>query len=160
MTSEHLEVGVFARGPAGVRLIEFIPRIGLSVTDPLGVGAWYSGNVELLVEGAFFFNAAQNGGVGGGIGTTLRYNLLFSNRIVPFFDANFGIIGLDLDLNRQSDGFNFNVGFGGGVHWFVSDRIAISTELRWQHISNMETQLPNDGINTGLFLVGTSYFFD
>jgi opacity protein-like surface antigen len=148
-----------SRELAGVRLIEFLPRIGLGVTNPLGVGAWYSGNVVLLVEGGFFHNTAQNHGVGGGIGSTLRYNFLFADRIVPFLDANFGVLGMNLDLNRQSDGFNFNVGFGGGVHWFVSHRVAISTELRWQHISNMGTKHPNDGINNALVVVGASYFF-
>ncbi len=142
-----------------VRLVGFIPRFGLSVTDPLGVGAWYSGNVEMLFEGALFYNAAQNGGGGVGLGATLRYNFLFSDQIVPFVDANFGVIALDLDLERQSDGFNFNVGFGGGAHWFVSEQVAITTEFRWQHISNADTQLPNDGINTALFLLGASYFF-
>ena len=115
---------------------------------------------EILVEGAFFYNAAQNGGGGGGIGSTLRYNFLFgTDAIVPFLDANFGVIGMNLDLNRQSDGFNFNVGFGGGIHWFISHTAAITTELRWQHISNAGTEQPNDGINTALFLVGASYFF-
>ena len=48
--------------------------------------------------------------------------------------------------------------FGTGAHWFVSDRTAISTEVRWQHISNMNIETPNDGINDVLFLLGVSYF--
>ncbi len=149
-----------SRELAGVRLMEYIPRFGVGLTNPMAVGAWYSGNLEALVEGAFFHNTAQNGGVGGGIGTTLRYNFLFNNKVVPYLDANFGVIGMDLNLERQSDLFNFNVGFGGGIHFLVSDRWAISTEFRWQHISNAKTELPNDGINTALFLVGGSFFFD
>ncbi len=148
-----------SRELAGVRLVEFIPRIGVGITDRLGGDAWYGGNVETLFEGALFHNSAQKGGYGIGLGTTLRYNFIFSDQIVPFIDANFGIITLNLDLERQSDGFNFNVGFGGGAHWFVSDNMAITTEIRWQHISNAKTKLPNDGINTGLFLLGFSYFF-
>jgi opacity protein-like surface antigen len=148
-----------SRELAGVRLIEFIPRIGVGISDRLGGDAWYGGNVETLFEGALFHNTAQNGGYGVGLGTTLRYNFIFSDQIVPFIDANFGIITLNLDLERQSDGFNFNVGFGGGAHWFLSDNMAITTEIRWQHISNAKTKLPNDGINVGLFLLGFSYFF-
>lgn len=148
-----------SRELAGVRLVEFIPRIGFGMTDRLGGDAWYGGNLETIFEGALFHNAAQNGGYGVGLGTTLRYNFIFSNQIVPFVDANFGVMSLDLDLERQSDGFNFNVGFGGGAHWFVSDNLAITTEVRWQHISNAKTKLPNDGINAGLFLLGFSYFF-
>jgi opacity protein-like surface antigen len=148
-----------SRELAGVRLVEFIPRIGFGMTDRLGGDAWYAGNIETLYEGALFHNTAQNGGYGIGLGTTLRYNFIFSDKVVPFIDANFGIISLNLDLERQSDGFNFNIGFGGGAHWFVSDNMAITTEIRWQHISNAKTKLPNDGINAGLFLLGFSYFF-
>ena len=148
-----------SRELAGVRLVEFIPRFGIGMTDRLGGDAWYNGSFETLFEGALFHNTAQNGGNGAGLGTTLRYNFLSSDRVVPFFDANFGIISLNLDLERQSDGFNFNVGFGGGAHWFVSDNAAITTEVRWQHISNAKTELPNDGINAGLFLLGYSYFY-
>jgi opacity protein-like surface antigen len=148
-----------SRELAGVRLVEFIPRIGVGMSDRLGGDAWYAGNVETLFEGALFHNTAQNGGNGFGLGTTLRYNFIFSDQIVPFIDANFGIISLNLDLERQSDGFNFNVGFGGGAHWFMSDNMAITTEIRWQHISNAKTKLPNDGINASLFLLGFSYFF-
>jgi opacity protein-like surface antigen len=149
-----------SRELAGVRLMEYIPRFGIGITNPLAVGARYSGNLEALVEGAFFHNTAQNGSVGGGVGTTLRYNFLFNDRIIPYLDANFGLIGIGLKLERQSDRFNFNVGFGGGIHFLVSDRVAISTEFRWQHISNAKTELPNDGINTALFLVGVSFFLD
>lgn len=148
-----------SRELAGVRLVHFIPRIGIGITDRLGGDAWYGGNVETLYEGALFHNTAQNGGYGIGLGTTLRYNFTSSDKIVPFVDANFGIITLNFDLERQSDGFNFNVGFGGGAHWFVSDNMAVTTEFRWQHISNAKTKYPNDGINAGLFLLGVSYFF-
>lgn len=148
-----------SRELAGVRLVEIIPRIGIGMTDRLGGDAWYGGNVETLYEAVLLHNTAQNGGYGFGLGTTLRYNFISSGQIVPFIDANFGVISLNLDLERQSDGFNFNVGFGAGAHWFVSDNMAVTTEIRWQHISNAKTKLPNDGINVGLFLVGFSYFF-
>ena len=149
-----------SRELAGVRLLEFIPRFGIGLTGQLGGDAWYRGSFETLYEGALFHNTAQNGGYGIGLGTTLRYNFAVAGKDKPFIDANFGVISLNLDLERQSDGFNFNVGFGGGAHWFVSDQMAVTTELRWQHISNAKTELPNDGINAALFLLGVSYFFD
>jgi hypothetical protein len=148
-----------SRELAGVRLLEVIPRYAIGMSDRLGGDAWYAGSFATVFEGAFFHNTAQNGGYGAGLGATLRYHFLSHERVVPFVDANFGMITLGLDLERQSDGFNFNVGFGGGAHWFVKDGLAITTELRWQHISNADTKQPNDGINAGLFLVGVSWFF-
>jgi hypothetical protein len=141
-----------------VRIWELIPRIGISATDPLFDDSWYRGNIEFLLEGAFLWNTEPTSGFAAGMGTTLRYNFLSSERVVPFVDANFGIVDLNFDLDLQSDGFNFNVGFGAGAHWFVSPNTAISTELRWQHISNNDTQIPNNGINAALFLLGVSYF--
>jgi len=142
-----------------VRPVEIIPRFGVGVTDPVGGDAWYRGNVEILLEGALLFNTEPKFGFAGGVGSTLRYNFLPWRRVVPFVDANFGVLGLDFDLSRQSDGFNFNVGAGSGLHWLVGERTTIMTEVRWQHISNGNTQKPNDGINTVLFLVGFTRFF-
>ena len=142
-----------------VRPIEVIPRFGVGLTDPVGGDAWYRGNLEILLEGAFLFNTEPDFGFAGGVGSTLRYNFLPWRRVVPFVDANFGLLGLDFDLARQSDGFNFNVGAGTGLHWLVGAHTTIATEVRWQHISNAYTQRPNDGINTALFLVGICHFF-
>jgi hypothetical protein len=143
-----------------VRPVEFVPRLGIGVTDALGGDAWYRGNVEVLFEGALLFNTEPHYGTASGVGTTLRYNFLKGLRLVPYLDANFGVIGLDFDLKRQADGFNFNVGFGAGSHWFISDRMAVTTDVRWQHISNAETKQINGGINTILMLLGFTYFID
>ena len=80
--------------------------------------------------------------------------------MVPYLDFDFRILGLDFDLKGQADGFNFGLGIGGGVHWFVRPRIAIDTEMRLQPISNANTRLPNQGINDLQLLIGASWFFD
>jgi hypothetical protein len=98
-----------------VRTWEAIPRFGVSATDPLFTNSWVRGNIEILFEGAFLWNAEPRSGFAAGAGTSLRYNLLRWDRVVPFVDANFGVLHLDFDLERQSDGFNFNVGFGTGA---------------------------------------------
>lgn len=144
---------------AGVDLVNVIPRLGLGLTDPMGTDAWYRGNIELLFEGALLVNTGPTKGIGGGAGSTLRYNFLRGERFIPFLDANFGVVGLDMDLERQADGFAFNVGFGAGAHWFVAPRTSLSGEFRWQHISNAKTHMPNDGINTALFVVGVTHYF-
>lgn len=143
-----------------VSLIEVIPEIGVGVTDVLGGEAWYRGNVEMGLAAAFIFNTRPRSGVAVGGGVTLRYNFLSGKRFVPFLDANAGIVHLDFDLQHQSDGFNFNVGFGGGFHRFVSRRTAVTTSIRWQHFSNLGTALPNNGINAVQFLIGVSYFWE
>ena len=143
-----------------VRPVELVPRIGIGVTDPLGGESWYRGNVEMLFEGALLFNTEPRFGFAGGVGTTLRYNFLRGSRFIPYLDGNFGVLGVDFDLERQANGFNFNVGAGVGSHWFIGDRTAVSVEARWQHISNAGTKQENDGINAALFLFGFTVFLD
>ena len=109
---------------------------------------------------AIRLNTRPRSGIAVGGGMALRYNFLFGHRFVPFLDANAGIVHLDFDLQHQSDGFNFNVGFGGGFHRFVSRRTALTTSIRWQHFSNLGTHLPNNGINAVQFLIGVSYFWE
>ena len=142
-----------------VSLVEVIPRFGIGVSDPLGGEAWYRGNLEALFEGALVFNTNPRFGYALGGGSTLRYNFLSWDRFVPFLDANFGVVYLDFDLEGQSDGFNFNVGFGAGFHQFVSKRMALTPAVRYQHFSNAGLNEPNRGINDVLFLVGVSYFW-
>lgn len=143
-----------------VSLIEVVPRLGVGVTDPLGADAWYRGNFDMLLEGSLFFNTRPRSGVGGGAGAALRYNFLSGRNAVPFLDIYFGMVSVDLDLKGQSDGFSFNVGWGGGLHLFVSERAAVTPELRYQHFSNAGIEHPNHGINDMLFMVGFSYFVD
>ncbi len=149
-----------SRELSDVNPVNIVPRLGLGITDPIAGDAWWSGNVEILIEGAFLINTGPTSGFAGGAGTTLRYNFLRNERLIPFIDLNFGILGVDFDLERQADGFNFNVGTGAGTHWFVTGRTALTLEARWQHISNAGTQKENDGINDALFLVGLTYFYD
>jgi hypothetical protein len=137
-----------------VRPVAVIPRFGYGFTDPIGGDSFLRGNVDLIFEAALLYDTEPHEGFGGGVGTSLRYNFLCSRLAVPYAEINLGVLGLDFDLNRQSDGFNFNVGAGVGSHWRLNDELSITTEIRWQHISNAYTQRPNDGINTIQFLIG------
>jgi hypothetical protein len=143
-----------------VSLAELIPRFGIGVADFGGAEDWYRGTLELMVDGALAFNTDPRFGYAVGAGLTLRYNLLPGRRVVPFVDGSFGVVHLDFDLEGQSDGVNFNSGAGAGLHWFVAERWSLSPEIRWQHYSNAGLRSPNQGINSVLFLLGTSYFFD
>jgi lipid A 3-O-deacylase len=149
-----------SRELSDVNPVNIVPRLGVGITDPIGSDNWWRGNVEILIEGAFLINTGPTSGFAGGAGTTLRYNFLRNERLVPFVDLNFGILGMDFDLERQADGFNFNVGTGVGTHWFLTKQTALTVEARWQHISNAGTKQENDGINDALFLVGLTFFYD
>ncbi len=141
-----------------IRFAALIPRWGIGLSDPVAEGTWYKGNLDLLIEGAFLFEYHPEHGFAGGATMMLRYNFLQSKPFVPFIEAGGGIVGTDLDLSGQSDGFNFSLQGGLGFHIFVSPQVALTAEARLHHISNAGLRQPNDGINDCLFLVGASFF--
>lgn len=141
-----------------IRYAALVPHWGVGLTDPFGVGSWYQGNLDLLVEGAALFEYHPEHGFAGGGTLMFRYNLLQYERVVPFAEIGAGLVGTDLDLKEQSDGFNFSVQGGLGCYYFVWPRLAVTAEWRFHHISNADLRNPNSGINSSLFLVGTSFF--
>ena len=141
--------------------IEFVyvtPRWGVGITDPLGGSSWYRGNFELLLEGTFLYMLEPKSGIAGGIAPGLRYNFLTGTRVIPFLQAGVGFIALDADLARQSDGLNFILQTGLGLHYFITQRSALTGEWRFHHISNASIHDKNAGINSSLFMLGLTFF--
>jgi hypothetical protein len=142
--------------------IEFVyvtPRWGIGITDPLGGRSWYRGNFELLLEGTFLYMFEPKNGIAGGLAPGLRYNFLTGTRIIPFLQVGVGFIALDADLARQSDGLNFIVQSGLGLHYFITQRTALTGEWRFHHISNASIHDRNAGINSSLVMLGLTFFF-
>lgn len=144
-----------------VQYVFLAPRWGIGITDPLGgEGAWYRGNFELLAEGQFLFETEPKSGFGGGFAILFRYNFLPNGTFIPFIEAGAGVLGLNFDVDGQRDGFNFSPQAGLGFHYFVSERTALTGEWRWFHISNADTRMPNDGIDSSMFIIGASFFLE
>jgi opacity protein-like surface antigen len=141
-----------------LEFVALVPRLGIGLTDPLGEASWWRGNLELLIEGALLFEHVPNRGFAGGGGLGLRYNFLGLERVVPFVEGGAGILGLDFDLDHQSDGLNFGLQLGAGLHYGLSRRTALTMEWLFHHISNAGIHEHNDGINDALLLIGVSYF--
>lgn len=153
-----------------VNLIYVAPRWGIGISDPMGGDAWYRGNFELLMEGAILIQTDPTDGFGAGLTAMVRYNFLSEGRFIPFVEGGAGLLGIDFDLSSrrrpeaeiggQRDGFNFSLHFGVGSHYFVSDRTALTGEVRYHHISNAETRQPNNGIDSVVFMLGVSVFLN
>jgi opacity protein-like surface antigen len=143
-----------------VKYVYVAPRWGIGISDPLGGDAWYRGNFELLAEGAFYLPFEPKAGFGGGITAIFRYNFLPEGRLIPFVETGPGILITDLDLESHADGLNFVWQFGLGVHFFVSERTAVTVEGRFHHISNAGTADPNRGLNSAMVLIGITIFLE
>lgn len=107
-----------------------------------------------MIEGTLLYAFEPGDGVAGGVTPLIRYNFLAGDRFIPFVQGGAGILALDFNLRRQSDGVNFTPQGGLGFHYFVSARAALTWEWRYHHISNAGIRRPNMGINSSLLLLG------
>ncbi len=137
-----------------------LPSWSIGITDPLATERWYRGNVDLVGEGQFLINREPRSGFFGAGTLSLRYNFLGLERIVPFISAGAGVGYLAYDLDDQRDGLNFALQTGAGFHLPLADKVGMTAEYRYHHISNANTRDPNAGINSHLFLVGTTIYFN
>lgn len=141
-----------------IQFLYLTPRWGVGITDPLGRHSWYRGNFELLVEGTFLYMFEPKRGLAGGLAPMVRYNFLTGSRFIPFLQAGAGVIALDADLRQQADGVNFILQSGLGLHYFISERTALTGEWRFHHISNANIHDRNAGINSSLVMFGFTFF--
>ena len=120
---------------------------------------WWRGNLELRGEvfGGEQFSPSQTWLVG--FAPHLRYNFITGTRIVPYFDIGMGLAWTGIGVPDLGGTFEFNLQALGGAHWFIQDNLAITTDVRYLHISSGGIHNPNLGVNTILGTIGVSWFF-
>ncbi|HEB78164.1 MAG TPA: acyloxyacyl hydrolase [Methylothermaceae bacterium] len=144
-------------GNGDPRLVEYVavlPHLGFDISGWVGQDRWYRGNLDILVEAEYFeFRQPKRGHSVGGA-ALLRYNFRPWPRLSPYVDAGFGLGDLDVGLRDQADGLVFYPQFGIGVNWSVTRRLSLNAGWRYHHMSNAGRELPNNGINANVFLLG------
>ena len=124
----------------------------------LGEGHWYHGNLEFRVElfGGGQFSPEKEWLIG--LTPHLRYNFATGTDLIPFFDAGAGVTATGIGPPDLSGTFEFNLQPGVGLHWFLSDHLALTTELKYLHISCGGIHSPNLGANGFLAMIGVTWF--
>ncbi|MGH7409515.1 MAG: acyloxyacyl hydrolase [Candidatus Methylomirabilis sp.] len=150
---------VFAPRSADVHFAPLLAQIGYTLTDvhlPFPI----RGSLELVLEPSLLLTTSPDTTIGEGLSLLLRYNFVTGTRWVPFFDFGPGIQYWSLRVPTILESrFNFTLQGGPGLHYFVTDHLAITGQVRLHHISNNGRERPNVGINSSLYLLGVSYFF-
>jgi hypothetical protein len=150
---------VFQDRIANVHFVPLLLQIGYTVTDVHGSFP-VRGSLELLLEPTFIITTSPSTTFGEGASVLLRYNFVTGTRWVPFFDLGVGILHWNLRLpDFLGTQFNFTVQGGPGLHYFATDHLAITGQVRLHHISNGGIETPNIGVNSSVYLLGVSYFF-
>ena len=94
-----------------------------------------------------------------GIGVGFEYRFPIVHGLYGYLLAGSGLHYISFDSSDQSGGFNFNDNLGAGVYIYASRDTAINAGFRFRHISNADLNMPNEGINSYLFVIGISRFF-
>jgi opacity protein-like surface antigen len=141
---------------------EFIvrPHWQIGLTRRPEEPAWYGGALALRVEATILANFRPRKGVAAGLGLFLRYDFLRWEPFAPYLQAGAGVIDLEFDLADQADGLAFTPEAGAGLCYRVGPRASVDAGMRFHHVSNGNSHLPNGGIDTLQFMLGLAYHFD
>jgi len=127
-----------------------------------GEGHWYRGNFEGRLElfgGMQFHPDVDTDGWLIGLTPHLRYNFATGTRWIPFVDWGAGVTATGIGPPDLSGTFEFNLQAATGVHWFVRDDLALTSEVRYMHMSCAGIHSPNLGVNCVAFMIGLTWFF-
>jgi len=133
-------------------------NFGWVFTNVVAHEKWYRGNWELLAEGFGGVQFHPNDRYFFGVTPLIRYNFATGSRWVPFVSGGAGLSATNIDGVDLTWTFQFNVQMGAGIHYFLSDRTALTVQYRWLHLSNAHIRNPDNGTNTQIFLAGLSWF--
>jgi len=79
---------------------------------------------------------------------------------VPYFELAAFAGGTNLKVTEIRSDFTFLLWGGVGASYFVSDRTAVYTGYRYEHVSNGHTSTPNRGFESNVGVLGMSFFFE
>ena len=95
-----------------------------------------------------------------GLGATFRYHFLGLGRIVPYAELAGFAGGTNLKITEIRSDFSFMLYAGVGASYFMTDRAAIYTGYRYEHVSNGNTSRPNRGFENNVGVLGMSFYFE
>ncbi|MBI3799619.1 MAG: acyloxyacyl hydrolase [Deltaproteobacteria bacterium] len=101
----------------------------------------------------------NSGSIEMGLGLpTLTYYLDLGIPVYPYIEGGLGVLYTDLRGYHLGGHFSFLETAGVGASYFLNDHLALDVGWRFRHISNAGLYSSNVGLNSGIFLVGFSYF--
>ena len=169
--SSTQSLGVSAGANYGVAILggkeaHHLALLGLSYGHMLGAVKgerhWYRGNFEGRLElfgGMQFHPPVDTDGWLIGLTPHLRYDFATGTRWIPFFDAGAGVTATGIGPPDLSGTFEFNLRAATGIHWFLKDKVALTAEAGYLHMSCARIHTPNLGLNGVTGMLGLSFFF-
>ena len=160
-------VGLVAGGTLPVRLlaaqssklngVAVHPSWQMTVTNPIGNG-WWRGSMALGIEAAILGVTEPTGAYGIGVTPKVVYTFTSYGRFRPYIEGGGGPLWTNFEgrIREQGSDFNFLVWGGAGANYDLTARWALNVGVRFSHISNAGTAVPNSGLNYLLPFAGLS----
>jgi opacity protein-like surface antigen len=147
----------------GITAMHILPHYGWFVTDPGGprwVPGWLHGSLELIAEPTYLKINRNESTNFVGLTAVGRWVFGTEGRVRPYVEAGVGaMVGESGTVQTDCD-LNFSLQAGTGVLLFWSERNAVTVGYRLHHISNGNLCEGNRGLNSALFILGISTFFE
>ena len=144
----------------GVEFLNAGVRFGWLPFAPLAAKSPFYGSLELGLEPFYQQYIDPEVEYFAGLGATARYHFLSLGRFVPYVEGAVFAGGTNLRIFEIRSDFSFLLWAGAGASYFVTDRTAIYTGYRFQHVSNGNTSTPNRGFESHTGVAGVSFFFE
>lgn len=161
-------VGVRSGYSTSTRKLDTVP-VQLHIGYTVFKGKWW-----VLPEGALaiaaepFVSAVtrvtspgrRSGSVEAGVMLPMfTYSLNLGSRLYPYIEGGVGALYHDIKGYGLGGGFSFAETVGGGLSYFLDDRLMLAVGYRFRHMSNAGIYNENKAVNSNVFLAGFSYLF-
>ena len=146
-------------GYTGLDFANIGVRLGWLPFAPAGPGPLH-GSLEIAVGPLYqqYISPKQN--YFAGVGPAVRYHFLSLGRFVPYLELAGFVGGTNLKVTEIRSDFAIVVWGGVGASYFLTDRTAVYTGYRYEHVSNGNTSRPNRGFESNVGVLGMSFFFE
>lgn len=144
-----------------VQTWDVILRYGHFLSGEVGVGNWYQGRHELLVELPLHLSVDHDDRImtGGYLLGSWKFTGLTRRNLYPYAFAGGGVLFVDLGLPTMGTRLDFSYQAGTGVQYLFRHDMALVFEYRYHHVSNANTAEPNEPLNSSKVLLGLTRFF-
>jgi hypothetical protein len=169
LDNQPWDLGVWAGGgvsvPGGTKDTQAINagvRLGKVLTGDHG-GGFVRGNFEWSADVIPIYYVLQpapaKNAYGAGFNpVNLTWNFTNSVHTVPYLELGGGVLFTNTEVPAGTSTVNFVTHAALGFHFFVREKRALTTNVRYEHISNAGLSVPNPGINTVQFQLGMNWF--
>ena len=141
-----------------VQTWDLIARYGYFLSQEVGVGSWYQGRHELLMEVPYHLAIDQGGRsmTGGYLLGSWKFTSI--KDLAPYIFAGGGVLFVDLGLPSMGSRLDYSYQGGTGLQYFIRPDLALMAEYRYHHISNAGTAEPNEPLNSCKLLMGLTLY--